>query len=176
MSVDEYLKSAATNRPQELAFGVLREPAAPGYDHQRIVGRLYSRLDGYVRAQRLGHVVVSPVDVVLDRVRALVVQPDIVFVAADRLDICTQQIAGPPDLVVEVLSTWNRRHDRSVKVGWYRAYGVRECWVVDPLAQTVEVLDFFASDDRPQLYSDDERIMSALFPDLSLLVREAFAD
>jgi Uma2 family endonuclease len=176
MTVEEYLTGEETNRPQELAYGVLREPPAPGYNHQRIVGRLYSRLDVYVRAQRLGQVVLSPVDVVLDPVRALVVQPDVVFVASTRLDICTHHIAGAPDLVVEVLSTSNRRHDRSVKVGWYRAYGVRECWVVDPIAQTVEVFDFLASDSEPRLFHGDERIASALFPDLQLSARQAFFD
>jgi Uma2 family endonuclease len=112
----------------------------------------------------------------LDPIQALVVQPDLVFVAASRLDICEKHIAGPPDLVVEVLSTSNRRHDRSVKLGWYRAYGVRECWVVDPVAQTVEVFDFLASDGEPRLFHGDERITSAVFPDLQLSARGAFFD
>ena len=176
ISIEEYLTGEETNGPQELAFGFLREPAAPGYNHQVIVGRLHVALDAHVRTQKLGRVVTSPIDVVLDPVGALVVQPDVVFVASDRLDICAHHIGGAPDLVVEVLSTSNRRHDRSVKVGWYRVYGVRECWVVDPVARTVEVFDFTLSEDQPRLFHDNEQIVSAIFPDLQLSAREAFFD
>jgi Uma2 family endonuclease len=196
MTVEEYLTGEETNRPQELTYGILREPAAPGFDHQLIVGRLYVRLDAHVRAHTLGRVVLSPIDVVLDPVRALVVQPDLAFVASARLDICRDSIWGAPDLVVEVLSTSNRRHDRSVKVGWYGRYGVRECWIVDPVTRTIEVValsdpavsdpavsDPTASDpaapepaSRPRLFDDDDLVMSAVLPTLRLRAGNAFAD
>ena len=112
LSLAAYLATEETNRPQELAYGILREPPAPGFDHQIIVGRTHVALDRHVRRYGLGVVVLSPVDVILDRKRALVVQPDIVFVSKDRREICADRIWGAPDLVVEVLSTFRRRHDR----------------------------------------------------------------
>jgi Uma2 family endonuclease len=42
---------------------------------------------------------------------------------------------------VEILSMGNARRDRTVKVEWYRRYGVRECWLVDAVAGSVEVID-----------------------------------
>src|SRR5688572_21546716 len=98
MTVEEYLTGVETNRPQELAYGILREPAAPGYHHQVIVGRLHVQLDAHIRAGNAGRLVLSPIDVILDVPRALVVQPDLVFVAAARSAICSDRIWGPPDL------------------------------------------------------------------------------
>jgi Uma2 family endonuclease len=49
---------------------------------------------------------------------------------------------GAPDLVVEVLSIGTESYDRSEKLGWYRQYGVRECWLVDPSLEQLTVVDF----------------------------------
>lgn len=176
MTVDTYLAGEETNRPRELAYGVLREPAAPSFDHQVIVGRLHVRLDAHVRRHQAGRVVTSPVDVVLDRQRSLIVQPDVLFVATARLHICTDRIWGAPDLVIEVLSTANRRHDRAVKSGWYRAYGVRECWIVDPVARTIEVIDMSPDGDGPALFDGEQPISSRVLPGLQLLPIDVFTD
>ena len=36
------------------------------------------------------------------------------------------------------------RRDRTIKMGWYRTYGVQECWLVDPNARTIGVHDLTA--------------------------------
>jgi Uma2 family endonuclease len=173
MSLAAYLSAEETNRPQELAFGVLREPPAPGFDHQIIVGRIHMALDRHVRRYRLGDVVEAPVDVILDRTRALVVQPDVVFVPEDRREISAGRIWGAPALVVEVLSTFRRRHDRVTKVRWYRQYGVRECWIVDPVARTVEVLELASSGART--FAGLQRVRSRVLPRLRMRADRAFA-
>ena len=116
LTVEEYLGLPETNRPQELAYGILREPPSPFYPHQFVLGRLYARLDRHVHRHALGEVVLPPMDVILDRKNALVVQPDLVFVSAGRREIIANQICGAPDLAIEVLSTTRRQHDRVVKV------------------------------------------------------------
>ncbi len=176
MTVEEYLSGEETNRPQELAYGVLREPPAPTYQHQMIVGRLHVRLEPHVRRQNAGQVVMAPMDVILDRERALVVQPDLIFVSQSRRDICTDRIWGTPDLVVEVLSTSTRRHDSETKVDWYRRYGVRECWLVDPIAVQVTVIDLPAPDVARAVYEDDQRIRSMVLPRLRLRAKDVFFD
>jgi Uma2 family endonuclease len=175
MTVDAYLSGEETNLPQELAFGVLGETAAPGFLHQVIVGRIYELLVRHVRRCDAGRVIVSPVDVVLDRERALVVQPDVVYVSTARLGICGDRISGAPDLCVEVLSNSRRRHDRTVKVGWYQHYGVQECWIADPIARTVEVVDLRTAEE-PAVFAGGARIRSAVLPLLRLPVTRVFAD
>jgi Uma2 family endonuclease len=141
VKVDEYFRGLESVRPQELVFGVVREPPAPRYGHQSVVTRVVVLLDRHVRERRLGEICVAPVDVVLDRERALVVQPDVVFVAAARRDIIRDRVWGAPDLVVEVLSDATEARDRGEKLSWYRRYGVRECWLVDAEADRIEIVD-----------------------------------
>ena len=174
MTVAAYLAGEETNRPQELAYGILREPAAPGFHHQIIVGRIHLRLDRHVRRYAAGVVVESPVDVILDRENHLVVQPDVVFVRSERLGICTDRIWGAPDLVVEVLSMGNARRDRTVKVEWYRTYRVPECWLVDTIARTVEVIDLTAPERRSRTFERQERVHSNVLPRLRLRPADLF--
>jgi len=168
MTLDAYLAGEETNRPQELAYGLLREPAAPGFQHQLVVGRIYARLDQHVRRYNAGQVVASPVDVILDAARALVVQPDIVFISNERLSICTDRVWGAPDLAVEVLSTANRRHDRTTKLRWFRDYGVRECWLVDPVAHQIDVVDLTTAGSTPREFAAQQIVRSAVLPRLRL--------
>ena len=62
-----------------------------------------------------------------------VVEPDLVFVAPDQLDILTDKnIQGTPALVIEILSPSTRKRDRQAKYRLYERTGVREYWLVDP--------------------------------------------
>lgn len=142
MTTIEYFGTEETNRRRELARGTLREPPAPFFTHQDLVFRAARLLHEHVDPRGLGRVGIAPIDVVLDAGADLVVQPDVLFVAADRQAIIRDQVWGAPDLVVEILSPGTERHDRGEKLGWYRQYGVRECWLVDPRVEGVEVVDF----------------------------------
>ena len=176
MTLDRYLAGEETMRPQELAFGVLREPPAPGLHHQIVVGRIFVRIERHVNRHKAGRVVLSPIDVILDREHALVVQPDVVFVSVARLGICTDRIWGAPDLVVEVLSTSNRRHDTVVKVEWYRRYGVRECWLVDPPACRIEVIDLTGATAVSRVAEASQVVRSTVLPRLRLRPADVLDD
>jgi Uma2 family endonuclease len=162
-----------TNRPEELIYGVVREPPAPTYGHQRKVGRLFSLLDAHVREHGLGEVCVSPVSVVLDRELALVVEPDIIFISNERLAIAQDTVWGAPDLIVEVASPSTEHHDRTLKVAWYRKYGVRECWLVYPRDGRIDVID--CSTETKASYSGDAPIRSLVLPDVAAPASECFS-
>jgi hypothetical protein len=108
IDVDDYLSGREEMRRRELVWGVVREPSAPRYGHQAVVTSLAVLLSQHVRNRALGEVCVSPADVVLDREQALIVQPDVFFIAAARMDIVRDQVWGAPDLVVEVASPGHR--------------------------------------------------------------------
>jgi Uma2 family endonuclease len=44
------------------------------------------------------------------------------------------------DITIEILTKHETRRARAAKIGDYRRIGVKECWIVSPQAQTVEVL------------------------------------
>ncbi len=164
-TVNEYLAGEESLTRQGLIWGsVLHEPA-PSYGHQAIVTRVVVLLSEYVREHRMGLVCVSPLDVILDEARALVVQPDVVFVSNERAAILRNQVWGAPDLVVEVESPGTRRRDRTEKLGWYRRYGVRECWLIDPIATTVTVVPFGDASRRRRRFEGRRRLQSTVLPE-----------
>ena len=110
---------------------------APNPEHQRIVSKLWKQLDAFVEERGLGEVFFSPVDVVLTQRR--VVQPDVLFIAQNRLGIVKEHIDGAPDLVMEVVSEGSRRRDRIEKKALYEQFGLAEYWIVDPDRRTIEV-------------------------------------
>ncbi len=69
-----------------------------------------------------------------------VAQPDVLYVSPERREILQDWIEGAPDLVVEVLSPSTARMDRLLKLNRYAEAGVREYWLVDPVARTIEIL------------------------------------
>ncbi len=174
MNVFEYLDGEESLRPQELAYGIVREPPAPYYGHQLIVTLMVTALQEHVRARKMGRVCVSPVDVVLDEINKIIVQPDVVFVAAARKAIIKNAIWGPPDLVVEVLSPSTAARDRTVKAGWYQQYGVRECWLADQRARTIDVLAFATGTDARRTYSIDDVLRSDVLPELAMPLTDVF--
>ena len=123
----------------EIVDGELHVSAAPRFRHQQVVANLLRLLANLAVRHDLGEVTAGPVTVRLHDEG--VVEPDIVFVSVDRLDIVDPEgaVHGPPDLVVEVLSPSNWALDRNVKRKQYMEYGVAELWIVDADERTVEV-------------------------------------
>jgi Uma2 family endonuclease len=168
MTTAEYFQTPETVLPCELAYGVLRVAEAPTTTHQRAVRDLLLAMDPYVREQRLGEVLVSPVDVVLDYDAALVVQPDLLFVAAGR-QIISDKVYGAPDLVVEVLSPRPRVGQIDRRLGWFARYGVRECWLVDLPSRRLDVLNFGLTGIRSRKsFTASEMLESFVIPGFAL--------
>jgi Uma2 family endonuclease len=176
VSVGDYLSGREDLRRRELVWGVVREPPAPRYGHQAVVTRTTVILDLHVRTERLGIVCVSPIDVVLDEGKGLIVQPDVIFISQERTEIVRGQVWGAPDLVVEVISPGTAVRDRTIKLEWYRRYAVREYWLVDPARRVVIVVDLTA-DERTiaSPFAGAQHVRSSVLPGLTAEAQEFFA-
>ena len=124
----------------ELIDGIAYLMSAPTYKHQGILGELYRQLANFLKGKSC-KVYLSPCDVCLTGLGDeddTVVQPDIIVVCDEsKLDnrICN----GAPDMTIEILSPSTAKRDLFLKLEKYLAAGVREYWIVDPDAETVNV-------------------------------------
>lgn len=113
---------------------------APTSNHQRVAGKLFRILADYVEKESLGEVFFAPFDVYLDEEKN-VVQPDIVFIPTNKSTlVSTSGMHGVPDLLIEILSSGNSKHDKIVKKEIYERFGVNEYWIVDP--ETKEAIGY----------------------------------
>ena len=142
MTTNDYLRTPETVRPQELIFGALRCADAPTPRHQSAVLAFGLALAPFVRANLLGRVYLSPIDVILDDRKHLVLQPDLLFISRGRMGMVKDRIRGAPDMMLEVLSPNPRIGELSERLGWFAQYGVRECWLLHQLESRLEILTF----------------------------------
>lgn len=101
--------------------------------HQDLGGFLEALLRIFVEQRGLGRVLRAPFQMRLpDPVRSGR-EPDLLFVARDRLSgLKSTYLDGPADLVVEIISPGSRLRDRGEKFAEYEMGGVREYWLLDP--------------------------------------------
>ncbi|MCI8352777.1 MAG: Uma2 family endonuclease [Clostridia bacterium] len=124
----------------EIINGVLYEMSSPSVNHQDIVGELYVQLHNYLKGEKC-KVFISPLDVCLSGAKEPkkeynIVEPDIIVVC-DEKKITDKCIMGAPDMVIEVVSKYSRKHDTFIKFNLYQNYGVKEYWIIDAEAETI---------------------------------------
>ncbi len=108
----------------------------------------------------------APCDVVIDERN--VFQPDVVVLRKraswNRSDV------GIPRLAIEILSPTSARRDRARKAPRLLAAGVDEVWLVDPAAESIEIV----SRDGRRTAAGDHPAVSAAIPGFVVVPRELF--
>ncbi len=175
---EDYARLPDDGRRYEIIEGVLYVAAAPNLNHQYTVTRLVVHLDRFVADHQLGLVLVAPFEVRLPDI-ALVVQPDVLFIASEHIPRPgASRFTGAPELVVEVLSRSTARTDKMVKFYAYERAGVREYWLVDPYTHVVEVYSLSDADIFELIgqYTSGETVASGVLNGLALTVDDLFVD
>ncbi len=166
--------NAPEDKRYELHDGDLVVVPSPKEQHQDSVGSLYISITLFVRERGLGRTYIAPFDIVFSNHD--VVQPDVIFVSNDRLDIITpDNIQGAPDLVIEVLSPSTAHRDRTFKRALYARHGVREFWLVDTDTRTIEVLLLGAEDyETIATYGAEQPLTSPTLTGFTLNIDDIF--
>ncbi len=146
----------------ELIDGELIYMEAPDYAHQALVVELSYLLTDHIRKKNGGcKVLVSPLDVQLDKDNRTMVQPDVIISCAKEQRI-KRGIYGAPDMVIEITSASTRKKDYTKKMVKYLEAGVREYWLVD-LQKKVIITYYFEEDMIPHIFPFDGKIPVSIF-------------
>jgi Uma2 family endonuclease len=135
-TIMEVFKSLPEGTLAEVIDNALYMSPAPTPSHQKIALNLATEMNSLAKGGKLGEVYFSPIDVYLDET-SNAVQPDILFFFKEsRIKTSTKGLHGSPDLIIEILSPSNSRHDQVIKKNLYEKFGVQEYWIVDPEKRT----------------------------------------
>ncbi len=153
LTYEDYLKTPEDER-YELIEGELVMTPSPVPRHQRISGRLEFELRKFTTENDLGEVFDAPCDVYLDDEN--VVQPDILFISKDRLNIIGEKnIQGAPDIAIEIISESSAYRDFVQKKRLYARFGVREYWIVIPEEESIQI--YILKDNAYTLHSTSRK-------------------
>ena len=184
-SYADYLTWQFNERVELIKGKIMAMSPAPTVKHQNISGNLYAQLRPFFR-KRCCQVFYAPFDVRLyDRKKSLLQNQDVITVVQpDLCVICDTALLdkrgcnGAPDLIVEILSKGNFKHDLRTKFALYQEAGVNEYWVVRPYEKSIEqfVLNAEGKYQTQAIYVDDDYLQCHLFPDLQIDLTDVFMD
>ncbi len=181
LTYEAYLAEGEINRRYDIVDGRRVFMPSPTRGHQRILKNLSGLLYRFEQASRQSQMYFAPMDILIRTFPLQTRQPDLLLISNDRVEragITDETVSLPvaPELVVEVISASDREKVVTEKLADYASIGVRECWIVRPKGETVEVL---ALDGQLLLpvatYAQGQEVQSLVFPDLRVPIADIFA-
>ena len=153
------------DRRVEVFDGVIYDMASPSQIHQSISMQLSTIINNYIlRKKGSCSIFSAPFDVKLSDKPLTIVQPDIMVICdKDKLD--GKRCNGAPDFIIEIVSPGNPADDYIRKLYYYKNYGVREYWIVDPRRKTINV-NYFEGNIVSVQYPFDSIIKVNIYDDL----------
>jgi Uncharacterized protein conserved in cyanobacteria len=135
----EQYETLPENTRAEVFDGVIYNMANPSQNHQTILTELLVLLRNYIYNKNgRCSVFPAPFDVKLNDNPLTIVQPDI-MVICDKNKLDGKRCNGAPDFIIEIVSPGNPADDYIRKLYYYKNYGVREYWIVDPQRKSVTI-------------------------------------
>ena len=156
----------------ELIDGEIYLFAAPGRRHQAVVVEISRQLSNHLRGKRC-KIYTGPIAVRLEK--DSVVEPDIIVVC-DPNKLTKAGVEGPPDLIIEVLSPSNTRHDRFTKFMLYQRTGVPEYWIVDPEEDTLTIHRLVNDGYTTRVYGSNDTPTVAALPGFTMDLSTVLTD
>lgn len=174
----DYLKWQFEERVELIRGKIFKMSPAPSSNHQGINMNL-SRLVANVFWDKACRAYHAPFDVRLPipsaKKDSTVVQPDLCIICDLEKMADKHGCNGAPDLVMEILSPGNSKHDVSTKFELYQESGVKEYWLIFPSERLVSIYKL-ENGRYVGLPPSSEGMVaqSVLFPDLRIDVSDIF--
>ena len=181
-SYAHYLTWLFDDRVELIRGKVFKMSPAPSRFHQGVSIRISSPLFNYLESRQC-QVYTAPFDVRFpkeskaDKDIYTVLQPDI-CVICDRSKLDDKGCIGAPDIVVEILSPGNNKHELLRKYKVYEEFGVKEYWVVSAADKTFlkYTLDEDGKYQPSKLFTLSEKVYSDVLPGFELDLDRVFED
>ncbi len=176
-SYSDYLLWKFEERVELIKGFITKMSPAPNTIHQTVSGNLSGCFYENFKRKTCS-VFVAPFDVRLPIKSAkkdtTVVQPDL-CVICDESNLDEKGCNGTPDLMVEIISPNNSKHDIHTKFNLYKEAGVLEYWIIEPydkllLVYTLKDNEYIGL--PPQ--TEGENIKSLLFPEIQIALDDVF--
>ncbi len=177
VSYEEFLATSDEDTRAEWVDGEVIAMGPASLEHQDLADFLTALLRHFAEARELGMVCSAPFQMktgpdLPGR------EPDILFVARPHLDRLREtHLAGPADLVVEIVSPDSGARDRGEKFYEYERGGVAEYWLLDPIREQAEF--YRLGEDglfHPLAVGDDGVLRSSVLPGCWLRVEWLWQD
>ncbi len=141
--------------------------------HLLATQRFYNLLNAYAVTRKAGQVRVEKAMTSFPRNDY---EPDVMFFGeAKAALIDPDTLKFPiPDLIVEVLSPSTEERDRGIKFKDYALHGVGEYWIIDPVAETVELYRLNGKVYPPVEKQSGGTLASDIVPGFEVPVRALF--
>lgn len=161
----EQYEALPEDKRVEVFDGVIYDMASPSQIHQAISMQLSTVINNYILGKKGPcSIFNAPFDVKLSDTPLIIVQPDI-MVVCDKNKLDDKRCNGAPDFIIEIVSPSNPSDDYIRKLFYYKNYGVREYWIVDPKRKTITV-NYFDGNLVSVQYPFDSIIKVNIYEDL----------
>ncbi len=173
----DYLLWQFTERVELIKGFIKKMSPAPSRLHQTIAKNITFKFLQYFE-NKTCNLFFAPFDVRLpvknSKNNTTVVQPDLCIIC-DETKLDDKGCNGAPDLIVEILSPNNSKHDVDTKFKLYQESGVKEYWMVEPTEKIVLV---YTLQNNKYIglkpFTVGEVIESPLFLDMKIAVADVF--
>lgn len=183
----DYLTWQFSERVELIKGWLYKMTPVPRTRHQRISSEIEFLLMGFIKKKKKQcQVFYAPFDVRLvknkgddDQGIDTVVQPDICIIC-DGAKLDARGCKGAPDMIIEILSPSTSKKDYNEKYFLYEENEVKEYWIVNPDANSIEVFCLEKGKYQSKgIYSEfdgHEEIGVHIFPGLKLSLKEIFEE
>lgn len=105
------------------------------------------------------------------------VQPDILFISNERLNIIGEKNArGAPDLIIEIISEKSAYKDTVKKKHLYERFGVKEYWIVFPNEEIIEIYTLKNNTYQPyKTFFKENNLTSQVLKGLKMDLKKIFS-